>query len=154
MSGMRPARPWRTWFRLALVVTALGAAVAPTRARAGYAEVGAAVTRANAERRVDGDRADRRLDVARSLELARRLDVARRIDVLCRAAGDGRAHLGRRLGFERRVDFGRFGGGACVRERLAATAPLFASVASLSPIDLARAPFVARLYLRNQSLLL
>jgi hypothetical protein len=120
-------RPWRTWFRLALVVTALGAAVAPARARAGYAEVGAAVTRPAAERH---------------------------IDAASRALGDGRAQLARRLGFERRVDFERFGGSACVRERLTLAAPVAGIFVRRAPGDGEPARAFDRLYLRYQSLLL
>jgi hypothetical protein len=50
---MASPHPWRTWFRLALVVMALGAAVAPARARASYAEVGTGLARAGAQQRID-----------------------------------------------------------------------------------------------------
>jgi hypothetical protein len=109
---MAAARPWRTWFRLALVVAALGAAVAPTRARASYAEVGACSSRAAAERRLD------------VVAHAAADGQAHRIAALCAHGYAGWAQLGRRLGFERRVDHARFGGSACGRERLQLAVPV------------------------------
>ena len=126
MVAMAAARPWRTWFRLALVVAALGAAVAPGRARASYAEVAAPSSRAAAERR---------------------------IDAVAHAAGDSQAELARRLGFERRVDHSLFGGSACVRERLQLAVPVASLTFVVRTTD-ERAQPRRLLYLEQLALLL